>query len=181
MRWPTFDLSYLHENSNVSHENWMKMTARTQGKRRREKDGETRESGYDLFMKTTRFTYFLWSIIFCASGFSSWSCLNHACCSIGPYLSAPKRIFKNDEFWPTNDPCEKSGHVFALGAKIGLSGARWAREIFSEKNFSWFFAGPFVIFLTTFLRYANMKCQPIRLHHHWRLGGQVFAPHSTAK
>ena len=169
MRWPTFDLSYLHENSNVSHGNWMKMTARTQGKRRREKDGETRESGYDLFMKTTRFTYFLWSIIFCASGFSSWSCLNHACCSIGPYLSAPIRIFKNDEFWPNNGPCEKSGHIFNKGANIGLSARNFLRvsaRNFPRIVFSWFFARSFVIFLTIFLTYANMKCQPIRLHNH---------------
>ena len=115
---------YLHENSSVSHENWMKMTARTQRKRKREKDREGRESGYDLFMKTTRFNYLLRSIFFCASVFSSWSCLNHACCSIGPYLSAPKRIFKNDEVLPTSGTFEKSGHNFHLGAKISRGGAR---------------------------------------------------------
>ena len=160
------------------HENWTRMVALNQRKRKREKDREGRESGYDLFMKTTRFNYFLRSIFFCASLFSSWSCLNHACCSIGPYLSAPKRIFKNDEFWPTSGPCEKSGQVTSLGAKISRGGARWAREIFSEIFFSWINAGSFVEFLTGFLPGVFKKCQPIRLHNHLRLGGHVIWPDS---
>ena len=157
----------------------MKMTTRTQRERKREKDREGRESGYDLFMKTTRFNYLLRSIFFCASVFSSWSCLNHACCSIGPYLSAPKRIFKNDEFWPTSGPFEKSGHIFHLEAKISRGGARWAREIFSEMFFSWINAGSFVAFLTGFLPGVFKKCQPIRLHNHLRLGGRVISLDSS--
>ena len=154
------------------HENWTRMTALNQRKRRREKKREEKESGYDFFMKTTRFEFLLRSIIFCASGFSSWSCLNRACCSIRPYLSAPRRIFENDEFWPTNDPFEKSGQNFDLGAKTGSRGSARDREIFWDFLFLIAFAIANAAFPTTYNLHVIKKCQPIRLQIVRSLGGQ---------
>ena len=97
------------------------LKGRERGGDGRERGGEGRERGCEFLVKTAWFALFLRSIIFCASVLCSSSCLNGASCSTHPYLSAPKRIYENDEFWPTNDPNEKRWPNFDLTPELRCS------------------------------------------------------------